>query len=213
MQTPDKGQAPASPSARPLVMACSPRAGGNSDTAAHAFAAGINEAGGTSTIIYLRDNLVIPCQGNNACDPSGSCILAGQDDAAPLFAQLMAAPFVMFAAPIYFYHLPALFKGFIDRAQGYYIRSSNNEADWTALPERRAYVALCAGRPQGEKLFEGSLLTLKYFLHVFRFTLHDPALFRNMDGPSDFKRTTQARDAMLCLGRRAWQHYRKNKQP
>ncbi len=204
MDAPHNGSAAGSVAGPPIVFACSPRPGGNSDTVARAFAAGIDDAGGTSKTVYLRDLTIVPCEGCSACDPSGVCIFAERDDAETLFAELLAAPFVMFSAPIYFYHLPALFKGFIDRAQSYYVRSRNRDAGLVPPPMRRAYVALCAGRPRGEKLFEGSLLTLKYFLDVFGFSMHDPALFRGMDEPEDFNGDTDAMHRMRSLGRTAW---------
>ncbi|WP_462323433.1 flavodoxin family protein [Desulfoplanes sp.] len=188
----------------PVIFACSPRPGGNSDTLARVFAAGIEEAGGAGRTVYLRDRTILPCEGCSACDPSGRCIFAERDDAESLFADLLTAPFVMFAAPIYFYHLPALFKGFIDRSQSYYVRSKNGEPSMTTLPARRAYIALCAGRPRGERLFEGSLLTLKYFLDVFRFSAHDPVLLRSMDGPEDFGGDRDAVSRVRSLGRAAW---------
>jgi putative NADPH-quinone reductase len=187
-----------------MLFACSPRGGGNSDTSARAFAQGIVDAGGTSEIVYLREKIILPCKGCSLCDPSGICILAAKDDVESLFDALLKAPFVFFASPIYFYHLPALFKGFIDRAQSYYFRSMHQDQTLVDLPRRRAYVSLCAGRPQGERLFEGSLLTLKYFLDVFRFSLHDPVLFRSMDGPNDFAAHKDALNTMRLLGREAW---------
>jgi len=192
-----------------ILFACSPRGGGNTDTSARAFAQGIDDAGGTSEIVYLRDKIIIPCKGCSLCDPSGTCILATKDDVESLFAALLESPFVFFAAPIYFYHLPALFKGFIDRAQSYYLRSVHRDRPSVEFPRRRAYVSLCAGRPRGERLFEGSLLTLKYFLDVFGFSLHDPVLFRAMDGPGDFAADRDALDTMRFLGREAWMNVQK----
>ncbi|GAU07739.1 FMN reductase [Desulfoplanes formicivorans] len=188
----------------PIIFACSPRSGGNSDAAARAFAAGIEESGGTSTTVYLRDQKILPCKGCSACNPSGRCILRNRDDVESLFACMEAAPFVLFAAPIYFYHVPALFKGFIDRGQSRYVCLPNRDQASVPLPRRRAYVALCAGRPRGENLFKGSLLTLKYFLDVFGFSLHDPELFRSMDDPGDFMASAAALGRMRSLGREAW---------
>ncbi len=191
----------------PLVIACSPRPGGNSDTMAQTFAQGIRDAGGTSRIVFLREKTIAPCTGCSVCNPSGKCVLAPQDDAQKLFAAMLAAPFVMFSAPVYFYHLPAMFKAFIDRAQCYYLASRQKgllSSHKPAFPKRRAYVALCAGRPRGEKLFDGSLLTLTYFLAEFRFALHEPALFRGMDGPKDFRTNAQAMNHIHALGQAAW---------
>jgi putative NADPH-quinone reductase len=206
MERPETATDRKAASGPPIIFACSPRTGGNSDAAARAFAAGIEHAGGRSTTVYLRHQKILPCKGCSACNPSGRCILRDEDDVESLFALLHEAPFVLFAAPIYFYHVPALFKGLIDRAQSRYVHGMNNEKSLGSLPRRRAYVALCAGRPRGEKLFAGTLLTLQYFLDVFGFSLHDPALFRSMDAPDDFASHAQALERMRSLGCQAWTH-------
>lgn len=187
-----------------MLFACSPRKGGNSDTAVRAFARGIEDAGGTSRIVYLRDKVIFPCRGCSVCVRTGRCVLAAEDDVESLFDAVQQAPFLFFAAPIYFYHLPALFKGFIDRAQSRYVCSLQQERRPDACSSRRAYVSLCAGRSRGARLFEGSLLTLKYFLDVFGFSLHDTVLFRSMDGPGDLAADEVALDTVRSLGREAW---------
>lgn len=182
-----------------VVFLCGPRAGGNSDTAGLAFADGLAKAGITPRVLALRDHAVAPCRGCGACaGPGHRCPLdrAG-DGAATLFAALDAASVAAFAAPIYFYHVPALFKALIDRAQRRYeIRAAAAVALAAApataappggrlSPDRPAYPLLVAGRPQGERLFEGALLTLKYFLWPFGFVLGRPCLLRGMDAPGD----------------------------
>ncbi len=191
----------------PVVFACSPRKGGNSDHCARAFAEGIQEAGGTCRMIFLRDHGVRPCLGCSACAATGECVLAGEDEAAMLFDLLMSAPFVMFSSPIYFYHLPALFKAFIDRGQSYYMRELNGDQLMAALPWREVYMGFCAGRPRGELLFEGSLLTMKYFLKIFHLSVHAHEGFRGMDGPLDFSRDHASVAAAQNLGKRAWKTY------
>jgi hypothetical protein len=126
------------------------------------------------------------------------------DQAEELFAPLLAAPVVLFAAPIYFYHLPAQFKGLIDRSQRYYALREKGDPRVAALPRRPAHVVLAAGRPTGEKLFEGSLLTLKYFLHSFNRSLDGTLLFRGKDRPGDLAADPAACDDLRGLGERAW---------
>ena len=188
----------------PVVFACSPRKGGNSDHCAFSFAQGIRDAGGECRMVFVRDHRLLPCLGCSACAVTGTCVLAREDDAVGLFDLFMKAPFVFFSSPIYFYHLPALFKGFIDRGQSYYMRNLNGDAVMAALPRRRAYAGFCAGRPQGEMLFDGSLLTLKYFLKIFHFSMHTHLGFRGMDGPQDFARDQEALLAARSLGVKAW---------
>jgi len=193
----------------PLVFLCGPRAGGNSDTAGLAFADGLARTGRTPRVIALRDHEVAPCRGCGACSRAGHrCPLDTAGDAAEgLFAAMDAAPFAAFAAPIYFYHVPALFKAFIDRAQRRYeIRAASGATPGSGGrgPDTRpAHALLVAGRPRGERLFEGALLTLKYFLWPFDMVLTQPSLWRGMDAPGDLANDAAALAAIGALGESA----------
>ena len=54
-------------SRRVLGIACSPRAGGNSDLLVQKALAGAESAGATLELIALRDLEIAPCQECNAC--------------------------------------------------------------------------------------------------------------------------------------------------
>lgn len=173
--------------ASPLVLSCSPRKGGNSDAAAEALARGLASAGVEARVTHLRDHAVLPCRGCQACARSvgHACVLMERDEAEALFALIVRAPMLFFTAPIYFYHLPGAFKGFIDRAQRYYAAQLAGDPVLNALEARQAFACLVSGRPRGEKLFEGSLLTLRYFLKPFNAALAEPLCLPGFDGPGD----------------------------
>jgi len=188
----------------PLVLALSPRAGGNSDAAAELFARGAALAlGAPVPVTHLRDFSVRPCTACHACAGGGPCPQDAGDDAGRLLAALAAAPAVFLAAPIYFYHLPAQAKALVDRSQAWYERARAGAPEAAALAPRPAYCCLVAGRPVGGRLFEGALLTLKYFLASFRLELRDPLTLRGVDAPGDLRADAGACAALEALGRRA----------
>jgi len=191
----------------PVVFGCSPRRGGNSDMAARLFVEGLRAAGGAAREVRLADCAIEPCLGCGVCrrSPGHRCVLAAKDQAEELFGLMLAAPFVLFATPIFFYHLPAHFKALIDRSQSYYEKSMARDPSVTGLPWRTAHVALVAGRPTGERLFEGSLLTLKYFLVNFKLRLAEPLIFRGKDAPGDLVADEAARTMLRDKGMLAWQ--------
>lgn len=192
-----------SAAARPVVFLCGPRAGGNSDTAGLALARGLAEAGPPPQVIRLRERRVRPCLGCGTCakEPNHPCPLA-DDEAEALFALLQTAPLVVFASPIYFYHLPAGFKGFIDRAQRHYEVRLAREGTGQALPpERPAQAVLVAGRREGQQLFTGALLTLRYFLWPFFLRLAEPCLLRGRDAPNDLAADAAALVDLAARGR------------
>lgn len=169
------------PAAPVVLIQGSPHAGGVSDSLADAFAAQF--PADVVRRVALREHHIAPCRGCNACAaPPHRCVLAGADDAADgIFAAMQQARLLVIAAPIYFYGLPGQCKGFIDRGQRLW-QARMAEADGHGAysgadtgpnehpvrePNKVAIALLAAGRPRGEQLFAGALLTLKYFLALF----------------------------------------------
>ena len=189
-----------------LVLACSHRAGGNSDAAAELVARGVREAGGAARVVALRDYSVLACLACRACakDKDSACVLRKKDQAEELFALLLAARGVVFCSPIYFYELPSLCKTWIDRSQRFWEARRKGDAWLLEYPQRRAFACLVGGQPAGQKLFEGARLTLKYFLVNFGITLAEPLCLRGKDERGDLLADLQAVDLALALGREAW---------
>jgi multimeric flavodoxin WrbA len=165
----------------------------------HNFVQGVRAGGGSAEVITLRDYTVLPCAACHYCaeDANADCLLAGRDDAEALFRRIEEAPLVCIASPIFFYHLPAQLKCLIDRAQRYWVlrqRQIKSSQDWQPPPARPGIVGLVAARTRGEKLFEGSILTLKFFFDLFNIRLVDDCRLMGYDQPDDL-----ARDGVACM--------------
>jgi putative NADPH-quinone reductase len=191
----------------PLVLACSPRKGGNSDFAADLIVRGLKSAGAEPRLFHLRDLDLLPCLGCQTCGKSAGnrCVLMDKDQSEMLFQLILASPMLFLASPIYFYHLPASFKGFIDRAQRYYEAKIAGDPGLETLKPRQAHVCLVAGRPKGERLFEGSLLTLRYFLWPFNVTLAEPLCLPGVDRSGDLDSDSTVKDRVVRYAFEAWQ--------
>jgi len=176
-----------------LAISLSPRLGGNSDAAVEQFVAGY---GLPCSVMALRDFEVMPCTGCGGCAQSGRCVFAGRDQAEELFCQLENASLVMLACPVYFYHLPAHAKAWVDRAQSRYLRPAK------AQNLRKAVAVMLAGRPKGARLFEGMTLTLAYFFRVFGFALTDIVELRGLDAQDAFRANPDAMKLVADLGKR-----------
>lgn len=194
-----------------IIYACSHRKGGNTDRAADRLRLGVEAAGGTAEIVYLRDYEIMHCLACGFCDTSTDrrnserCVLGSKDDAWQLFAPLFTAPTILFATPIYFYHLPSMFKTWIDRSQQFWTAHNTGEP-WVAdLPQRTAHAMMVAGRPTGDALFEGATRTLKYFLRNFNLTLAEPLVFRGVDEPDDLSAQADFETRITQFGKQAWQ--------
>lgn len=189
----------------PVVFTGSPRRGGNSDAAAGVIVRELEGMGRSPRLIHLRDTPLRPCLGCYGCrkDAAGRCVQPDGAKASRIYDLLMTAPDLYFTAPIYFYHLPGLFKDIIDRSQPYYLRREAREPDMLGLPVRTARVVLVAGRPRGKRLFEGAELTLRYFLHTFNVGLERSLHLRGIDRPGDLKNDVEACRAIRRMVREA----------
>ncbi|OEU71323.1 MAG: NADPH-dependent FMN reductase [Desulfovibrio sp. S3730MH75] len=190
----------------PVIFACSHHRKGNSDHAANLFLDGIRKAGGDAEIVYLGDLDFQHCIGCLKCRTSKDniCIFAKKDEAQNLYQKIIDAPFTFFTAPIYFYHLPSRLKTFIDRGQWGFEAMNRPDSLICSLEERVSYACLVAGRPRGEKLFDGAELTLKFFLKFFKVTLEPTITFRGIDSPQDLKNDPEKCDLLIQTGIQAW---------
>lgn len=161
----------------PLLLACSPRPGGNTATMAAHVARGLRAAGGAMRLVFLRDTPVAPCTGCNACRDTGHCILPDSPGVAALHGLVCAAPALLVFAPVYFYHVPAQLKAFIDRAQ--YLWQGMAPTPQNAT--RPAWLGMVAGRARGKELFNGSERTLRCFLAVCGFHVQGSLFLRGYD--------------------------------
>ncbi len=189
----------------PLVLACSPRRG-NCDFAASLLARSLGAERGFPNLppFFLRHCAVQPCISCGCCSPAPGqenfvpfCPVAEKDESKGLFKALVEASELFLVAPIYFYHLPAQLKALIDRSQFYY---NNNQL----LPARKKPVktVLISGREKGKKLFEGSLLSLKYFYKAIgREEATPPLLLRGLDGPQDLETRADLQGEIFAYAR------------
>ncbi|MDR1659141.1 MAG: NAD(P)H-dependent oxidoreductase [Desulfovibrio sp.] len=189
-----------------LILQCSPRAGGVSDTVAEIFAAGALRGGAHIHTVPLRQYDIIPCAGCRACAcPPHACALAsagnGSDGAEELFAMLHNASAIFLAAPIYFYALPAHFKALIDRSQRFWAAREQGSLPDETTRNTPVVTALTAGRKRGRNLFRGAVLTISYFVRTFNATLEKPLLLRGLDEPGELLRRRALCKAIENLGR------------
>lgn len=176
------------------IFGCSPRACGNTDQAASMIKAAAAETGAQGGLYILRHYDIHHCLACYRCehDPRRRCYLSDSDQTDQLFEPLLSADLFFFTVPIFFYHVPSHFKAFIDRSQSYYLRSLAGDPAMAALPRRTAHPVLIAGRPAGDRLFEGTLLTMKYFLQPFNIELAPPLLLRGVDTAEALASDTEA---------------------
>lgn len=172
-------------SAPVFLASCSPRRGGNSDFAVSLMQRSMKVP---CRAWRIADEGVRPCVSCGMClSRPGTCSLdAPGDGAKALFDGMCAAPVSVLACPVYFYHVPAQAKAWIDRAQRF----------WTCgeKPGRgRVLTAVLFGaRLRGEKLFEGAERTFRYMALALGMTWSEPLRLYGLDGPWDLENSAEA---------------------
>ena len=96
-----------------LILAGSPRRGGNSDLLCDAFARGAREAGHQVEKLYVQGQKIAPCLACYGCRGTGVCVQ--KDDMAAILDKMVGADVIVLATPVYFYSMDGQMKTLIDR--------------------------------------------------------------------------------------------------
>lgn len=184
---------------RILCVYGSPRAGGNTDRLMDALVEGAEAAGAAAERVYLRQLKISPCREIYACKDAGRCAL--RDDMQPLYEALRDAHAVALSSPVMFYGVSAHAKAFIDRCQAFWCLKHlrGQSANRTALAVRKG-VFLSVGGSKGQKIFEGPLLTFRYFLETLDAVPWKALTYREIDQKGDVDRHPEALAEARRLG-------------
>jgi multimeric flavodoxin WrbA len=167
-----------------LAVYGSPRRQGNSSLLLDKAVEGALEAGAEVEKIVLRDLKMSPCLEIYGCKNTGRCVI--QDDFQRVYDQLLGCKGLMLASPIFFYTVSAHTKILMDRCQSLWVKKYwiDKVAPQQWVPKRKGLL-ISVGATQGRKLFDGVLLTVKYFFDVLDMELWRSALFRGLDFQGD----------------------------
>ncbi len=108
-----------------LVLAGSPRKGGNSDLLCDELIRGAREAGNTTEKVYLQDLHIGPCLACYGCRGTGRCVQ--RDDMQALLEKMIRADVLVLATPVYFYAMDGQMKTMIDRTLPRYTEIKNKD--------------------------------------------------------------------------------------
>lgn len=165
----------------------SPRRDGNSSELLRQAVAGARAEGAKVEEVFLRDYKISPCLEIYNCIKTGECAI--RDDFPKILEKLEASQGIMLASPIFFYTVSAHTKIFMDRCQSLWVRKywiENQEFGKT--PEKRKGLFISVGATEGKKLFDGALLTVKYFFDVVDAGLWRTVLCRGVDRKGEIER-------------------------
>jgi multimeric flavodoxin WrbA len=147
-------------------------------------ARGAKEAGADVEEIFLRDLNMSPCLEYYGCKKDGRCVI--KDDFQGVYDKILSGNGIILASPVFFYAVSAHTKILIDRCQSLWVKKYLIEkAARSQRDRKRKGLFISAGATKGERLFEGIILTVKYFFDVLDADLWRALLYRGLDFEKD----------------------------
>lgn len=162
----------------------SPRRKGNTATLLQESVQGARQEGAEVSEYCLRDYRISPCLELYACMQDGECSI--RDDFQTIRDDIMRARGIMLASPIFFYTVTAHTKAFMDRFQSRWVKKYLLDGtEFGRWEPKRSGLFIAAGATKGKRLFDGTVLTVQYFLDVVDATLDRSLLYRGLDRAGD----------------------------
>jgi multimeric flavodoxin WrbA len=179
----------------------SPRRGGNTELLLNEALKGAEKESAEVERLYLRDFTITPCLECHGCDDTGNCIVL--DDMEKIFPKLLEADVVILASPIFFYGVTAWAKALIDRSQALWARKYLlKDPSLGKKGKKRKGFFISVGATKGQKIFEGAILTVKYFFDVLNAEYVGELLFRGVEAKEDILKHPEALQQAFEAGRK-----------
>ena len=158
----------------------SPRRQGNTSILLRQATAGARDAGARVTEVVLRDLKMSPCLEIYGCKDTGRCVI--KDDFAEIEALLQRVDGMMLASPIFFYTVSAHTKILMDRCNSLWVKKywiDKKPFGGKDYPRKGLFISV--GSTKGKRLFDGALLSVKYFMDALDMELWQSLLVRNIE--------------------------------
>ena len=176
----------------------SPRRQSNTEMLLDKALAGARESGAEVEKVLISNLNISPCLEIYACFKDGNCTI--KDDMQMLYDKLLEADHIVFASPIFFYGVTSQAKAVIDRCQALWARRHVLGMGKEDKRVRRG-VFISVGATRGEKLFDGAVLTVKYFFDAIGVKYFGDLLIRGIDNKAQINEHPTALEDVFRLGR------------
>jgi multimeric flavodoxin WrbA len=166
------------------VIVGSPRRQGNTARLTRQAVRGVVDAGGEVREYVLRDLKLSPCLELYGCKKNGQCVI--QDDFQRVCTQLNDCQAYILSSPIFFYTVSAHTKIFMDRFQSQWVKKYWLDKEAGSQSEKiKKALFISAGASHGRQLFDGVLLTVRYFFDTLDAALWRSLLYRGLEFSDD----------------------------
>ena len=180
----------------------SPRKGGNTDQLLDKVLEGAQSAGAEVKRVYTRELNLCGCVECGGCDKTGECVV--QDDMQKVYPLLDWAEVIFLASPIFFYGVTAQAKALIDRSQAHWSRRLlEKSSEERQLRNRGRGYLITVGATRGKNLFEGAILTAKYFFDALDLSYEGGIFFRSLEKRNAVQENPETLQEAFTLGLKA----------
>ena len=179
----------------------SPRRGGNTDILLEEALKGAEKEGAEVERLFLADFTITPCRECHGCERTGQCVI--RDDMEKIYPKLLEADVIILASPIFFYGITAWAKALVDRSQAFWSRKYLLKDPSLGMGgKKRKGFFISVGGTKGQKVFDGAILTAKYFFDVLNGEYAGELVFRGIDAKGDILNHPEAIQEAFEAGRR-----------
>ena len=177
----------------------SPRKGGNTDQLLDKTLEGAQSAGAEISRIYARDLVMSGCIECGGCDKTGKCVV--KDDMQDVYPLLDESDVIFLASPIFFYGVTAQLKALIDRSQACWSKRmlEKTPEERKTFDSGKGYL-IAVGATRGENLFEGAILTARYFFDALDMTYEGGIFFRSLEEKTAVQKNPETLQEAFNLG-------------
>ena len=186
----------------------SPRRGGNTDLLLEEALKGAAAEGAGVEEIRLCDFRISPCSECLSCFNDGACVIP--DDMQDIYRCLLEADIVILASPIFFYGITGLAKVMVDRCQALWARKYKLHDPALERKRKRKGFFISVGGTKGKRMFDGAVLTVRYFFDAFNTTYSGDLLFPGVDVCGDILNNPDALPQAFAAGRKLVSDLRMN---
>jgi multimeric flavodoxin WrbA len=162
----------------------SPRRKGNTAMLLKKVIEGARDSGAEVEEIVLRDLKISPCLEIYGCMQAGECAI--KDDFQMVRDKILASQGLILASPVFFYAVSSHTKMLMDRFQSLWVKKywvTKTPKDPPTIKRKGLFISV--GATKGKKLFDGMLLSVRYFFDVLDMELWKALLYRQLDFQDD----------------------------
>ena len=176
----------------------SPRRRSNTEILLDRALEGAAAAGAEVEKLLVSRLKISPCVEDYGCLEAGNCSI--KDAMQEVYEKLLRADHVILASPIFFYGITAQAKALVDRSQALWVRKHVLKTAGQDQRIRRG-LFISVGATRGERLFDGAVLTVKYFFDAIDVKYAGDLLIRGVDDRGQIEKHPTALQDAFRLGR------------